>query len=61
MTQTTIDVIKMFFNVAYSFMTSFRLPGTQTTPLMLTMFALFAVVTWKMIKKMLNMGVVEDR
>lgn len=61
MNSTAINIIKMFFSVGYSFMTSFYLPGTTVTPLTVTMTGLFLVVTWKMVKKMLGMGVGNDR
>lgn len=56
MTNTAAQVIKTLFNVGYSFMTSFYIPGTTVTPLVITMTGLFIIVTWKMIKKLLGMG-----
>ena len=45
-------VVKMLFNVSYSFMTSFYIPGTQVTPLALTIAGLFIYITWKLIFKL---------
>lgn len=54
---TFIQVFKMIWNVSYSLMTSFKIPGTSITPLTLTMTGLFIVTTWKIIKHFLGMGV----
>ena len=52
MTSNAILILKTIFNTAYSFMTSFVIPGTEhVTPLVLLLSASFTILALKFLKK----------
>ena len=54
MTQNAITFVKMLWNISYTFLTSFVLPGTVgVTPLMLILFATFSVLAVRFLKDLL--------
>lgn len=57
MTTDAILFVKLLFSTAYTFMSSFYLPGTHVTPLELSMASLFIWISWKMFIKLCNFGV----
>lgn len=55
MTLDAINIIKTLFNSALSLLSSFIIPGTNgVTPLTLTLFIVFIIVTIKLVKHALK-------
>lgn len=50
MTNYAIEVLKVIFNAALSFLTAFNIPGTNVTPLGMLFFASLSLLAVRMIK-----------
>lgn len=50
MNNAAIEVLKVIFNSALTFLTAFNIPGTNVTPLGLLFFASLALLAVRMVK-----------
>lgn len=50
MNNAALEVLKVIFNSALTFLTAFNIPGTNVTPLGLLFFASLALLAVKMIR-----------
>lgn len=56
MSGDAITIIRMTFSQCWRFFTSWRIPGTATSPGMVMLFALMVVVAIRALRVFLNMG-----
>lgn len=54
MSQTVLAVISSVFSAGIRIATSFKIPGTNTTPLQFIIFVLVALMLIKMVKRLAN-------